>query len=186
MKKTLILLGLALTLLSFKSDNLIRIVDTFKIDKTKVEVYFFDPSYNIIDKYPDFNSLSEQDKNKKWNEYLHNSVLYMFVKKMDNKDKVYFLICGNPEITNSKMFYKVQIVKGVSSNNFNPNKEDYKNNVVSEIKQINCSGALFEHMDIFKDKNELVGNGIKYFGTFKRIQPYSEIKESMIEILEKN
>jgi hypothetical protein len=186
MKNTLILLGLALIIFSFKVDNLIKKIDSFKINKSMIEVFFFDPSSNILEKYPDFNSMAESKKSKTWNEYLHNNVIYMFSKQDYNSDKIYYVIHGNPEITNSKMFFKVQVVKGITSDSFNPMKDDYKDEIVSEIKQVNCGGSLFENMDLFNDKKELIGKGIKFLGYFCRIQPYSEIKESMIEIMKNN
>ncbi len=186
MKRILIYLGLILIIFSFKNDNLIKVIDSFKMNKSKIEVFFFDPSYNILEKYPDFNSLSESDKSKIWNEYLHNNVLYMFSKQDNKSNKTYYIICGNPEIMRSKMFYKVQIVKGITKDDFNPTKDEFKDKIIAEIKNVNCGGSLFENMDLFNNDKESIGNGKLFLGKYCMVQPYSDVKESMIEIMKNN
>ena len=53
------------------------------------------------------------------------------------------------------------------------------------IENVNCGGTLFESMSIFSqpENKGKVGNGIQLYGFFRRVQPYSEIKESMKEII---
>ena len=84
------------------------------------------------------------------------------------------------------MFYKVEVIKNVSVN-FNPNDNNYSDKIVQVIDQVNCGGTLFENMSLFDDKESkrLIGEGIQLFGYFRRIQPYSEIKTSIIYIIEK-
>ncbi len=83
------------------------------------------------------------------------------------------------------MFYRVEIVKAVKKTDFNPNIDDYSDKIVKIIDEVNCGGSLFEHMALFEgaDKKKFIGNGIQLFGYYRRVQPYIEIKNSMIVLI---
>ena len=83
------------------------------------------------------------------------------------------------------MFYKVEVIKNVVGD-FNPNDNNYSDKIIQVIDQVNCGGTLFESMSVFDDENnkKYVGNGILLYGYYRRVQPYNEIKVSMVNIIE--
>jgi hypothetical protein len=150
-------------------------VDKFKIGRNKVEVVFFDPFQNILIADPEFDSKSDKEKSEILDNYLHNSILYEF-KLTQKKAGLYtkYQIVGDPEKPRSKMFYQVKA---------------FENQVyIKTIETINCGGTLFEHMYLFDDpsRKKHVGNGVQLFGYFRRVQPYKEIKDSMVRIIEED
>ncbi len=191
MKKNLVTLLFISSLFAQNDSKLVKKVDSFKIDNHFVEVLFYDPIFNVPSKYPKFSELPENEIKKKsniWNEYLHNNALYLFKTSISDSTIKYFCIRGNPEIKKSKMFFIVEIIEGLGKENFNPNSDNYSDNIVKIVNKINCGGSLFEHMEFFNDsdRKKYIGNGIKYLGKFRRVQPYSEIKKSIMVIIESN
>lgn len=162
-----------------------RNVDNFKINKQAVAVFFYDPldSLTILDK--DFQSKSDKEKSNALDKYLHEHALYLFrLTNNKTKDITFLCIRGNPDKVNTKMFYKVEVVKNEPAD-FNPNDTDYSDKIVQTIDQVNCGGTLFENMTLFDNEEgkKAVGNGIQLFGYYRRVQPYSEIKTSIENII---
>jgi len=163
-------------------------IDHFKVNKNIVDVYFYDP-LEAISKIENFSLKSDKEKSDALDNYLHNHALYLFVlTDSKTKDITYFCIRGNPEKINTKMFYKVEVIQGIKNIPFNPNTDSYSDKVVKLIDKVNCSGNLFESSPIFSkpENKDKVGNGIQLYGYFRRVQPYSEIKISMTNIIEQH
>lgn len=182
--KTLILLAtiLCLTTLIYGQG---KEVDNFKIGKQNVDVFFYDPLDSLSKLDKDFQTKTDKEKSNALDKYLHERPLYLF--RLTNKktmDTTYLCIHGNPEKTNTKMFYKVEVIKNVPAN-FNPNDANYSSKIVQTIDQVNCGGTLFESMTLLDNEEgkKAVGNGIQLFGYYRRVQPYSEIKTSMKNII---
>lgn len=187
MKKIrLIISVLTLVILSISAQGQENSIDHFKVKKNKVDVFFFDP-LEAVSKIENFSTKSDKEKSDLLDNYLHNHALYLVVLT-DSKtnDITYLCIRGNPDKLNTKMFYKVEVIKGIASNSFNPNTDSYSDKIVKVIDNVNCGGILFESMKIFSkpENKDKVGNGIQLYGYFRRVQPYSEIKTSMTEIIE--
>ncbi len=162
-----------------------KVVDEFKIKNDSVKVFFYDPLLALA-KMPGFEEKSDEEKSDTLDSYLHNNPLYLFVvSNSTTKELTYLCIRGNPKKVNTKMFYKVEVIKGVSDTAFNP-FNDYSDKIVKTIDNVNCGGTLFESMEMFDapENKKYVGNGIQFFGSYRRVQPYSEIKISMIAIIE--
>ncbi|HEY2847996.1 MAG TPA: hypothetical protein VGI80_09275 [Pyrinomonadaceae bacterium] len=83
------------------------------------------------------------------------------------------------------MFYKVEVVRNPMAD-FDPNNGDYSDKIVQVIDEVNCGGTLFESMTMFDapEKKKLVGNGVQLFGYYRRVQPYAEIRKSIISIIQ--
>jgi hypothetical protein len=161
-------------------------IDHFKVKKNYVDVYFYDP-LEALSKIENFSFKSDKEKSDALDNYLHNHALYLFVLiDSKTKDITYFCIRGNPEKMNTKMFYKVEVIQGITNNPFDPNTDNYSNKVVKVIDKVNCGGTLFESSSLFSkpENKDKVGNGIQLYGYFRRVQPYSEIKISMTNIIE--
>jgi len=161
-------------------------IDHFKVKKNKIDVYFYDP-FEALSKSENFSSKSDKEKSDALDNYLHNHALYLFVlNDAKTKDITYFCIRGNPEKVNTKMFYKVEVIQGVTNSPFNPNTDSYSDKVVKVIDKVNCGGTLFENSAIFSkpENKDKVGNGIQLYGYFRRVQPFSEIRTSMTSIIE--
>mgnify|MGYP000944926795 FL=1 len=157
-------------------------IDNFINGDDSISVFFYDPLLilNKVDK--DFQSKTDKEKSDALNKYLHENPLYLF-RLTNNKTKEIRYLCvrGNPEKEKTKMFYKLEVIKNVSGD-FNPNDNNYSDKIVQVIDQVNCGGTLFENMSLFdsEENKKLVGNGIQLFGYYRRVQPYSEIKTSII------
>lgn len=161
-------------------------IDNFEIKNNKVEVYFYDPLL-VLSKDENVSSKSDDEKINILDEYLHNHALYLFVvTNSKKKDITYFCIRGNPEKLRTKYFYQVEVIKGSISKSFDPNTNIYSDKILKVIDKVNCGGFLFESSDIFSkpENKDKVGNGIQFYGIYCRVQPYSEIKNSMIDIIE--
>jgi len=175
MHSAILTLIITLSCSSIYAQEISKKVDKFKIEKNTIEVTFFDPFVNILDKNPEFNSKTDKEKSELLDSYLHNSTLYNFkLTNKETKEVTNYKIVGNPEITRSKMFYKVDI---------------YQNQTLVEtIGKVNCGGTLFEHMSIFdnRSRKKHIGNGVQLFGYFRRVQPYKEIKNSLTAIIKTN
>ena len=160
-------------------------VDNFKLNKQNVAVFFYDPLDSLTKLDKNFETLSDKEKSKALDKYLHEHPLYLFrLTNNKTKDITFLCIRGNPEKVNKKMFYKVEVIKNEPAN-FNPNEGNYSDKIVQTIDQVNCGGTLFENMTLFDNAEgkKAVGNGIQLFGYYRRVQPYSEIKTSMENII---
>jgi hypothetical protein len=163
----------------------VKVVDEFKIKKNKIKVIFYDPLLTLA-KISDFEGKTDKEKSDLLDKHLHNNLLYLFiVTNSKAKEITYLCIRGNPEKVNTKMFYKVEVIKGISDTAFNPNN-NYSDKIIKVIDDVNCGGTLFENMQMFADSEskKYIGNGIQLFGYYRRVQPYSEIKNSMKTIIE--
>jgi len=183
LKLTIIILFLGI--LNFSVQGQENPIDHFKIKNNTVDVYFYDP-IEALSITEDFKTKSDKEKSNVLDNFLHNHALYLFLlTNSKTKEKTYLCIRGNPEKPRTKMFYKVEVIRGIANSSFNPNIDNYSDKVVTIIENVNCGGTLFESMSIFSqpENKGKVGNGIQLYGFFRRVQPYSEIKESMKEII---
>ena len=187
MKKLILTISiLTLIILIISAQGQENPIDHFKVKKNKIDVYFYDPLEALL-KIESFSTKSDKEKSEMLNKYLHNHALYLFaLTDSKTKEITYFCIHGNPEKMNTKMFYKVDVIQKITNSSFNPNTDSYSDKVVKVIDKINCGGSLFESSAIFSkpENKDKVGNGIQLYGYFRRVQPYSEIKTSMTDILE--
>jgi len=176
---------LFLGILNFSIQGQEKPIDKFKIEDNTIDVYFYDP-LEVLTNLEEFRTMSDRSKSTTLDFYLHNHALYLFLLT-DSKttEKTYLCIRGNPDKLKTKMFYKVDVIKGITSSSFNPNTDDYSDKIVNVIDAVNCGGTLFESMTIFSkpENKDKIGNGIKLYGYYSRVQPYSEIKDSMKEII---
>lgn len=160
-------------------------VDNFKINKQNVAVFFYDPLDSLIKLDKDFQTKSDKEKSNALDKYLHQHPLYLVrLTNKKTKDITFLCIRGNPEIINTKFFYKVDVIKNEPAD-FNPNNSNYADKIIQTIDQVNWGGTLFENMSLFDNKEgkKVIGNGIQLFGYYWRVQPYSEIRASIEKII---
>jgi hypothetical protein len=173
-------------LLTLPAFSRTRKVDDFKNGSDSVSVFFYDPLERLEEIDAGFNAKNDKDKSSILDEYLHKNPLYLFrLTNTKTKDVRYLCIRGNPQKTNTKFFYKVEVIEN-APDNFNPSEGDYSNKIVRVVEGVNCGGTLFENMSVFdgEENKKFVGNGIMVFGYFRRVQPYAEIKSSIIDIIQ--
>ncbi|MEP6847125.1 MAG: hypothetical protein ABI861_14030 [Panacibacter sp.] len=176
----------ALLLLTNFAFSQTKSVDNFINGDDSITVFFYDPLLRINKLDKDFQSKPDKEKSDALNKYLHENPLYLFrLTNAKTKDIRYLCISGNPEKEKTKMFYKVEVIKNMLAD-FNPNNNNYSDKIVQVIDQVNCGGTLFENMSLFdsEENKKLVGNGIELYGYYRRVQPYLEIKTSIIYIIE--
>ena len=166
-----------------------RQLESFILNKDSVFAWFYDPLVSVIKATPDFMAQPDKERSALFDSYLHNNPLYLFKLISNSTNAItYYCIRGNPEKQKTKYFYRVEVIKDSSATNFDPLKNNYSEKIISITDQVNCGGTLFENMYLFDDeeKKKAVGNGILLFGSFRRVQPYAEIKESIIAIINKD
>jgi hypothetical protein len=170
-----------------------KIVDSFKIGDHEVEVTFYDPCYYVPALHPEFLELpdsKEQEKSDIWGDYLYHHAVYLFKVNLGGQDKIfnYYCVRGNPEITNSSRFYKVEIIKGINKEGFNPNSDDYADHVTKVVAATGFGGTLFENMEIFCNERgkEAIGNGIKFLKYYRRVTSYSEVKNYLTKVIKED
>jgi hypothetical protein len=164
----------------------VKNVDNFKLKKERVSVFFYDPLDSLLKIDKEFQSKTDKEKSNALDKYLHEHPLYLFrVTNSKTKDITFLCIRGNPEKINTKMFYKVEVIKNEPAD-FNPNDSNYSDKIIQIIDKVDCGGTLFENMSLFESEEgkKAVGKGIQLFGYYMRVQPYSEIKASMTHIIE--
>jgi hypothetical protein len=165
-------------------------IDTFGINQFTIKVQFYDPLKFINKKFPDFdlnnNSISEQDKAKQWDEYLHNSAIYLFTAYDSSGNIIkYFSIKGNPNIQNTASFYKIEVISNKVPLPFDPNHNTYDKYIEKIVTSNGIRGSLFENMGAFQqpENQKYIGTGIKFLGYYYRVTPYLEIKNKINEII---
>jgi len=146
-------------------------IDKYKIAGLIVEVYFKDPLKEIKNKFPDFDKKENQKKHDILSGYLHNNSLYIFqTYKKDKLIKTYVLT-GNPKKIKDRNYFNLDI---------------YNNNILEKsIDKVNVGGSFFEHMFIFQtaESKKYIGNGVKIWGYFVMIQPYSDVKKVITDLI---
>lgn len=185
MRKTTILF-LAVLLLAGVSFAQRKNIDNFKSGSDIVDVFFYDPLLRLFNIDKDFQSRTDKEKSVALDKYLHENPLYLFRLTNAKTGEIrFFCIRGNPEKKNTRMFYKVEVI-GNAPSDFDPTLTNFGGKILRVIDQVNIGGTLFENMSLFDDEKnkKFVGNGIQVFGVFYGVVPYSEIKSSMMKIIE--
>ncbi len=113
-------------------------VDNFKIKKQDVSVFFYDPLDSLIKLDKDFEAKSDQEKSGALDKYLHERPLYLF-RLINSKTKEITFLCirGDSAKVNTKMFYKLEVIKGEPAD-LNPNDNNYASNIVETTNGIDC------------------------------------------------
>ncbi len=147
-------------------------VDKFSLDGYSVNVLFKDPFKKLIEMYPDFDSKDSKTKNDLLSYLLHNDTLYVFqLLKKGHLQKSYALI-GNPEKAKINTYFNLHVLA--------PNGEMEKN-----IDKVNVGGLFFEHMVLFQSEKgkQAVGKIVQIWGYFVPIEPYKNLKSSIVELM---
>jgi hypothetical protein len=164
--------------------NEFKLVDKLRIDKTDIKVYFNDPIRQLAKLYSDFDAKTSSEKFDILSDYLHKNPLYVFVatNKKEKIDKLYVLR-GNPRKQRTNNYFQIDILNETSSNLFD--RDDYKKDILKTIDKVNVGGSVFEHMAIFQgpEGKQVIGKGIKFWDYFVRVEPYSEIKSNILELV---
>jgi hypothetical protein len=163
-------------------------VDSFSLAERQVVVDFYDPHSAIEAAHPGFASLQEEEKFRLWSAHLHKVALYVFrverVKSEGTGAGIAFVLRGNPAITDSASFYQIEIVDLGNRPLGNPNQDGYEESILARIPAPGLRGSLFEHMLPENERKSLTGAGIKLYGKFVRITPYSDVKSVVSRAIE--
>ncbi|MFA5858032.1 MAG: hypothetical protein WC955_03085 [Elusimicrobiota bacterium] len=169
------------------------VCDSYLLEDKKVQVKFYDPLLNISTRFPSFKiddeTIEDKEKAKMLNDYVHNSAIYLF-SVYDGNGQVFkhFCLRGNPEVTDTAFFFKIDIISNKIRTPFNPNTDSYEQYIEKTIDTLNLRGStLFEHMAAFNkpEEKQVIGNGILFLGYYMRVLPYSEVKQQMNQIIQK-
>lgn len=167
--------------------NGVRLVATEQISGIYVDVYFFDPTYLILESYPTHYEQEIATKRAQWSDYLHNHILYAFALKGGPATYSKILVLrGNPTITQSVSFYKVDVLSNADITELSSLIDGYDMNLVEVVDQIPVRGSLFEHMDTFQTPSgkQQVGNGVVFNGRYVRVTPYDDITQVMFPLIQ--
>ena len=152
-----------------------ELVDNYKLDDLKVKVYFKDPLKELLNKYPDFDNKDDKTKHELLSDYLHNNTLYIFQTIKKKKLQKSYELKGNPKKTRTKYYFKLDIIEADGT-------------ITKAIDKVNIGGSFFEHMFIFQTTQgkKVIGKGINLWGYFVMIEPYSNIKTKITELIKKD
>lgn len=161
-------------------------VERSEIDGNELRVFFYDPTFLITRKYPIHSQLDNSTKIKQWFDYLYNSVVYAFVIKKKNTGRFdIFVMRGNPRITKSAYFYKLDILPDREFENPESLYEGYNTQGMTTIDNIPTRGTLLEHMAPFQitEAEKFVGYGVKFYGKYTNVTTYEEVKNAVMPII---
>jgi hypothetical protein len=149
-----------------------ELVDNYKLDDVKVNVYFKDPLKEILKDYSEFDGKHDKVKHELLSNYLHNNTLYIFQTFKKNKLQKSYELKGNPKKIRTKYYFNLDILEA-------------NGKTEKEIEKINIGGSFFEHMFIFQtgQGKEVIGKGIKMWGYFVMIEPYDNLKSKITELI---
>lgn len=155
-----------------------RKVDDFKINDSKVRVYFKDPLAVLMSTLPDFESKPDAEKNKLLQVYLLNNDLYLFsVTSKDGKVTSY-VVRGNPQHKETSCRYRLDITDG---DILNPGITPLV--ARKTVSTINISGEFFEHMAPFQQPRFKKVTTSHVWGNLIHINPYAPIKETVEKMI---
>jgi hypothetical protein len=151
------------------------LVDNYKLEGLKVNVYFKDPLKEILNEHPDFDNKDDKTKHELLSNYLHNNTLYIFQTIEKKKLQKSYELKGNPKKIRTKYYFNLDILKANGS-------------IDKEIDKLSIGSSFFEHMFIFQTEQgkEVIGKGIKMWGYFVMIEPYNNIKSNITELIKKD
>ncbi|HDK42044.1 MAG TPA: hypothetical protein ENG87_01590 [Candidatus Pacearchaeota archaeon] len=152
-----------------------ELVDNYKLDNSKVKVYFKDPLKELLKKHPDFDNKDDKTKHELLSDYLHNNTLYVFQTFRKKKLQKSYELKGNPKKIRTKYYFNLDILEADGT-------------LDKAIDKVNIGGSFFEHMFIFQTTQgkKVIGKGIKMWGYFVMIEPYDNIKLKITELIEKD
>lgn len=159
-------------------------VDQFKLENADIKVYFNDPMKHLPNLYSNFDAKSSIEKFELLTNYLHNNPLYVFVATNKNEQiNKFYILRGNPKKQRTKDYFQLDILNETKLNLLK--RTDYEKDIIKTIEKVSVGGSLFEHMWIFQTPKgkKFVGNGIKFWDYFTRVEPYSEIKSAIEKLI---
>jgi hypothetical protein len=152
-------------------------VDDYKLNDSRIKVYFKDPLAVLVMSLPDFDTKPDPQKNKLLEIYLQNNEVYLFsVTSKDGKVTSY-VMRGDPTKKEATNQYQVEITNGDvlnKSGEVQPRKY---------VKDIGVAGQFFEHMAPFQMSQYKKVKTTQVWGNIVHINPYASIKESMSKII---
>jgi len=157
-----------------------RKVDDFKIDDSKVKVYFKDPLVELVTTLPDFETKPDPEKNKLLQVYLSNHDLYLFSFTSKEGKVISYVVRGNPEQKGSSYRYKLDISDGdvLTQSNDSPLP------VRKSVNNLNISGEFFEHMAPFQQPKYKKVTTSNVWGNIIHINPYAPIKDTIEKLIQ--
>lgn len=157
-----------------------RKVDDFKINDSKVKVYFKDPLVELISSFPDFESKPDPEKNKLLEVYLANHDLYLFSFPSKDGKVTSYVVRGDPEKKETSSRYKLDIIDG----DILTQSIDSPLVVRKSVKNLNMSGEFFEHMVPFQQPKFKKVTTTHVWGNLIHINPYAPIKETVEKLIQ--
>ncbi|HYV91491.1 MAG TPA: hypothetical protein VE978_06900 [Chitinophagales bacterium] len=184
--RTLPILTIVFFALNVKGQKLenFELVDEFKLNKVPTKVFFKDPLKQMIKEYPDFDNKKNEEKYELLDAYLHSNVLYIFQTINKQGLSKSYLLTGNPKKVRTKYYFKIDIV---NTDVFELSKLN-DSTIEKTIDKINIGGAFFENMFIFQtaEGKKVIGQGINIWGYITMIEPYSNVKSTVSDIIKKD
>jgi hypothetical protein len=153
-------------------------VDDFKINESKIKVYFKDPLAVLITSLPDFDSKPDPQKNKLLQIYLQNHEVYLFSATSRDGKVTSYVMRGDPEKKEGPNHYEVAISDGDvldKSIDIQPRKF---------VKDIGVPGDFFEHMAPFQLPQYKKVRTTQVWGNIIHINPYAPIKDTISKIIQ--
>jgi hypothetical protein len=152
-------------------------VDDFKVNDTKVKVFFKDPLAVLVTTLPDFDSKPDPQKNRLLDVYLENHEVYLFSATSKDGKVTSYVMRGDPAKKEAADRYQVAITDGDvldKATETAPRKF---------VKDIGVTGDFFEHMAPFQLPQYKKVKTSQVWGNIIHINAYAPIKEALTKII---
>ena len=157
-----------------------RKVDDFKINDTRVKVYFKDPLAVLVTSLPDFDSKPDAQKNKLLDVYLQTHEIYLFSATSKDGKVISYIMRGNPDKKEASDSYQVEITDGDVLDK--PGELQPRKN----IKDLGVAGQFFEHMAPFQQAQFKKVKTSQVWGNIVHINAYAPIKDALTKIIQED
>ena len=171
---------ICLTLNLFAQNPDYRKVDEFKLNDSKVKVYFKDPLAVLVTSLPDFDAKPDAQKNKLLDVYLQTHEIYLFSATSKDGKVTSYVMRGNPGKKEAGDRYQVEITDGDvldKSQEMQPRKY---------VKDLGVAGEFFEHMAPFQQPQFKKVKTSQVWGNIVHINAYAPIKEAVTKIIQED
>ena|SRR5690349_12370307 len=154
-----------------------RKVDDFKVNDTRVKVFFKDPLAVLVTSLPDFDNKPDAQKTRLLDVYMQNHEVYLFSATSKDGKVTSYVLRGDPEKKEASDRYQVAVTDG------DVQGEATVSQPRKYIKDIVVAGDFFEHMAPFQLPQYKKLTTTQVWGNIVHIYPYAPIKEAVTKII---
>ncbi|HUQ64636.1 MAG TPA: hypothetical protein VM101_00675 [Flavitalea sp.] len=155
-------------------------VDDFRVNDSKVKVYFKDPLAVLVSTLPDFDKKPDYEKNKLLKVYLQNHDVYLFSVTSKEGKVISYVLRGDPDKKETSQRYSLDVTDGdvLNASTGTPPA------VRKTVTKLDIAGEFFEHMAPFRQQQFRKVTTSQVWGNIVHINPYPPIKDAVEKIIQ--